>query len=112
MSQLTRMLIERQIAEVLEEARFRADVLRSHGFVREALKEFAAKVLSAVVLARAYCMYSYLDAHACKALEESLKSILASATNGSILTRFETLLPGLLSHATDSSGMASEANAV
>lgn len=68
-------LVERQIVEVIEEGVWRADVLREHGFSREAEEEFMTSILTALILARAYCMYSYIEMDVCIAIEQTLLPI-------------------------------------
>lgn len=70
-------LIERQIVEILEHGNYRAQILRNHGFVKEADEEFATVVLTALILTRAYCVYEYLDKSICIELDKLLGFTLA-----------------------------------
>lgn len=73
-------LIEQQIVEVIEYTNYRANILRSQGLAKEADKEVATGILTALVLTKAYCMYMYLEEDICISLENILKSTLAVYT--------------------------------
>ncbi|MEM0490775.1 MAG: hypothetical protein QXH73_06155 [Ignisphaera sp.] len=77
MDGISKLLIEQQIVDVLEHANYRVQILRSSGFAKEADKEFATAILTALLLSRAYCSYHYLDQDTCIELNNLLGYTLA-----------------------------------
>lgn len=73
-------LIEQQIVEIIEYANYKASMLRSQGLTKEADKEIATGILTALILTKAYCKYVYLEKDICVSLENTLKSTLAVYT--------------------------------
>lgn len=69
-------LIEQQIVKIVEDANYRAQILRAQGFTKEADEEFATAVLTALLMTRAYCMYNYLEESICTKLSLILEHAL------------------------------------
>lgn len=67
-----RYLIEKQIVEVIEEGIRKADALRELGLSKEADEELMTSILTALILTRAYCLYSYIEKDVCISIEQTL----------------------------------------
>ncbi|MEM4789356.1 MAG: hypothetical protein QXV06_06150 [Ignisphaera sp.] len=98
-------LIEWQVVEVVEYGISRANALRNHGFSREADQEIVTSILTAIILSRAYCLYSYIDKETCIALEQTLIPLYItfvtaykSATNSEFLDQINTLVNHVVQH--------------
>lgn len=94
-------LIEQQIVEVIEYGLDKANMLRSFGFSKEADEEIISNILTAIILTRAYCLYSYISEERCVALEQTLLPLYATfvtAYKVSVDSEFVDQISTLLSH--------------
>lgn len=74
---ISQLLIEQQIVDVIEYANNRVQILRNNGLTKEADREFTTAVLTALLLSRAYCSYNYLNRDTCIELNNLLGYTLA-----------------------------------
>ncbi|MEM1525502.1 MAG: hypothetical protein QW775_03725 [Ignisphaera sp.] len=94
-------LIEQQLVEVIERGLDKANILRSYGFSKEADEEIISNILTAIILIRAYCLYSYIDEERCIALEQTLLPLYATFVTVykvGVDSRFLDQISALLSH--------------
>lgn len=110
-------LMEWQVAEIVERGVSKANALRSNGFSREADQEIITSILTAIILTRAYCLYSYIDKETCIALEQTLLPLYTTFvtaykvdTSSEFLDQINTLINHVVQHS-KAEGIAYEVSA-